>query len=93
MGNIFLFGLKINPGKHTTIFTRIRGYTFEYSYVTAQQYKYALNCALDSHDKVYEKFYYEMSRGFGRPIPYNSITYALKYIGGTINFIYTWLNP
>ena len=59
--------------------------------MTAFQYWYKLTYVLKYYINLHEKLSDEVIFGGGRPLPYDSTTYYLKYLSVGINFINTWL--
>ena len=82
----------MNIGKHTAIFSRMCGFTFEYFYVIAQQDVCALMCELGAYGKVDEKCCNSISSGSVIYLPNCLTTDAFKALDVTIKFIYTLLN-
>ena len=82
---------KNEPWYTKKIYRNLHGHVFEYLFVTAYQDRYELMCGLNAYDKLHKTFSLSVSAGSGLPLPNDSTTDSLKYLGVIINFIYTWL--
>ena len=68
-------------------FHNLHGPIFEYSFVTALQYKYEQICSLYECKNLHEKSSDKMIFGGGIPLPYDSTTVCIVSLCVNINFI------
>ena len=75
------------PWYNTTTFTRLRGYNFEYFFLTACKDRSDLICAINAHNNTQNPFSDSLISGGGRTLSKYSTINVPKYLSTTINSI------
>ena len=74
------------------ICSKLLGITFEDFITQSRTYLYNIMCSLVAHDRLQENKTDDESSIGDREIPNDATVKALKSLGATFNFIYTWLH-
>ena len=75
----------------TTIFSRLRGYSVEDYFTTAQKYRYNLMCYIEAYEKLHLEYNDDAIIGGGRPLIDGSTTDTLISLDHTLNSIDSWI--